>query len=247
MIIFEGVTKVAGAGQAKRNLLTAVQALLPSDRRIAVFARNEQDKKLFIDLLAGLVLPSAGRIVRKAQLSFPPGYLGGFTRGLSVRVNVAHVARIYGAHVETVVDFVSQVSGLGKEFNKLYGDLPNLKKRYLSDILAFSIPFDVYLLGEDVVRPGSARYNKEARALFEARCKTSGMFIASGDAAFAREFCDMGLVLNDGNLRLFRNVERAIAFSEKAAEAPGGSREERRGARKRKRKRTKLAPHHSQK
>jgi capsular polysaccharide transport system ATP-binding protein len=247
MIIFEGVTKVAGAGQKKRGLLTAVQAVLPSDRRIAIFAQTEQDKKLFIDLLAGLVLPSAGRIVRKAQVSFPPGYLGGFTRGLTVRVNVAHVARIYGADVETVVDFVSQVSSLGKDFNKLYGDLPNPKKRYLSDILAFSIPFDAYLLGEDVVRPGSARYNKEARALFEARCKTSGMFIASEDEAFAREFCDMGLVLNDGNLRLFRNVERAIAFSEKAAEDPGRSREERRGARKRKRKKQRLAHDQSQK
>src|SRR6187200_2271176 len=148
MIIFEGVTKVAGGGEKKRNLLTAVQASLPSDRRIAIFARNEQDKKVFIDLLAGVVLPSAGRIVRKAQVSFPPGYLGGFTRGLSVRQNVAHVARIYGADVEAIVDFVSQISGLGKDFSKLYGELPNTKKRYLSDILAFSIPFDVYLLND---------------------------------------------------------------------------------------------------
>ena len=154
MIIFEGVTKFAGAGEKKRKLLTAVQAMLPSDRRIAIFAGNDQDKKLFIDLLAGVVLPSAGRIVRNAQVSFPPGYLGGFTRELSVRQNVAHVARMYGADIETVVNFVSQISGLGKDFNKLYGDLPNTKKRYLSDILAFSIPFDVYLLGDDVVRAG---------------------------------------------------------------------------------------------
>jgi capsular polysaccharide transport system ATP-binding protein len=237
MIIFEGVTKFAGAGEKKRSLLTTVQASLPSDRRIAIFARNEQDQKVFIDLLSGVALPSAGRIVRKAQVSFQPGFLGGFTRGLSVRQNVAHVARIYGADVETIVDFVSQIAGLGKDFNKLYGDLPNTKKRYLSDILAFSIPFDVYLLNDDVVRAGTSRYNKDARALFEARTKTSGMFIASQDPAFAREFCDMGLVLHEGQLRLFRNVERAIAFSEKAAEALSGSREERRNARKRKRKR----------
>jgi capsular polysaccharide transport system ATP-binding protein len=247
MIIFEGVTTAAGAGQNKRNLLKAVQAVLPSDRRIAIFAQSEQDKKLFIDLLAGLVLPSAGRIVRKAQVSFPPGYLGGFTRGLTVRVNVAHVARIYGAHVDTVVDFVSQISEIGKDFHKLYGDLTPLKKRYLSDILAFSIPFDAYLLGDDVVRPGTLRYNKEARALFEARCKTSGMFIACQHVAFAREFCDMGLVLNKGNLRLFRNLERAIAFSEKAANAPGRSWEERRGARKRKKKKQRLARDQSRK
>ena len=241
MIIFEGV-RCRRRRRKKRNLLTAVQASLPSDRRIAIFSRNEQDKKIFIDLLAGVVLPSRADRSKGAGVFRPvtsadsrvgcpfvrsrvlPGSTGGCRRRCGLRQP----------------DF-----GAGKDFNKLR-DLPNLKKRYLSDILAFSIPFDVYLLGEDVVRPGSARYNKEARALFEARCKTSGMFIASEDAAFAREFCDMGLVLSDGNLRLFRNVERAIAFSEKAAEAPGGSREERRGARKRKRKKTRVARHHSQ-
>ena len=160
MIIFEGVTKFAGAGEKKRKLLTAVQASLPSDRRIAIFARNDQDKKLFIDLLAGVVLPSAGRIVRKAQVSFPPGYLGGFTRDLSVRLNVAHVARIYGADVDRSWTSSARFPSSARISTSPYADLPNMKKRYLSDILAFSIPFDVYLLGDEVVRAGG-RYTRK--------------------------------------------------------------------------------------
>ena len=236
MIILEGVTKVAGAGDKRRNVLRAVQLSLPSDRRIAVLGPAGEDTKVFIDLLAGIVLPTAGRIVRRARLSFPPGDLGGFTRELSVRLNVAHVARLYGADVEMIVNFVAQVSDLGKDFDRPYGDLSNARKRYLSDILAFSIPFDVYLLGDDVVRLGDKRYNREARALFEARAKTSGMIIASEDPGFAREFCDMGLVLAHGQAWLFENLEQALAFTDQAVR-PGKTREERRAARRKGRKR----------
>jgi capsular polysaccharide transport system ATP-binding protein len=217
MIILDGVTHVALAGEKKRKILTAVQLMLPPDRRIAILGPEAEDKKAFLNLLAGLVLPSSGRVVRESRLSFPPGYLGGFTRTLSVRLNVAHVARLYGADVDSVVHFVAQVSKLGEDFNKLYGDLPVAKRRSLSEILAFSIPFDVYLLNDDVVRPDTSKYNKDARALFEARAKPSGMIIASQDEAFAREFCDMGLVLVGGRVRLFKNLDRAFSFLEEKA------------------------------
>jgi capsular polysaccharide transport system ATP-binding protein len=240
MIILEEVTKVVGSGRRKRDVLRAVRVKLPSDRRIAVLGPDEEDTKIFVNLLAGIVLPTAGRIVRDAQVSFPAGHLGGFTRELSVRLNVAHVARLYGADVGTIVDFVSQVSDLGKDFDRPYGGLSNAKKRYLSEILAFSIPFDVYLLGEDVVRSGNKRHNREARALFEARAKTSGMLIASQDPGFAREFCDMGLVLAGGDARLFKNLERALAFAEKAV-STSNTREGRRAARKRKKRQERKA------
>jgi capsular polysaccharide transport system ATP-binding protein len=236
MIILQEVTRVAGAGGKKRDVLTAVSVSLPPNRSIAVLGPAGEDTRVFIDLLAGIVLPTAGRIVRHARVSFPAGHLGGFTPELSVRLNVAHVARLYGADVETIVDFVAQVSDLGKDFDRPYGGLSSSRKRYLSEILAFSIPFDVYLLRDDVVRSGGKRYNREARALFEARAKTSGMIIASQDPRFAREFCDMGLVLANGQARLFHNIERALAFAERAAR-PSKKPEDRRAARKKSKKR----------
>ncbi len=66
----------------------------------------------------------------------------------------------------TVVDFVAEVCGLGENFNKPFGQLSSPKRRHLSEILAFSIPFDVYLLSDDLVRSGGKGYNKEASALF---------------------------------------------------------------------------------
>jgi capsular polysaccharide transport system ATP-binding protein len=234
MIILEGVTKVAGGGAKKRNVLTAARARLPSDHRIAVFGSPE-DKKVFIDLLGGVVLPTAGRIIRRARVGFPPGHVGGFTGTLSVRVNVAHVARLYGADVDTIVDFVAEACRLGANFNKPLAQLSSLERRHLSEILAFSIPFDVYLLNDDLVRSGAKGYSKDVSALFEARAKTSGMIIASSDPAFAREVCDVGLVLQDGQIRLFKDIEQAIKFSELSATRLARTDSERRKARRERR------------
>jgi capsular polysaccharide transport system ATP-binding protein len=213
MIILEGVTKIVGTGPEQRQVLVGARARIPSNRRIAVLGPSQDDKGIFIDLLAGLVLPTAGRIIRSARVSFPVGHVGGFARELSVRLNVAHVARLYGADVEPVVDFVAQVAKLGAAFNRPYGDLPNPARKDLSEILAFSIPFDVYLLNDAVVRSTRGRFNREARALFEARAKTSGMIITSQNISFVREFCEMGLVLSEGRLHLFKNLEKAISVA----------------------------------
>lgn len=215
MIILDDVTKLAGAGASKRAVLKSAQITLPSNRRIAVFSAQPEDKKVFIELVAGLVLPNAGRIIRKARVSFPVGHPGGFTPDLSVRSNVAHVARLHEADIDTVVDFVAAVSQLGKEFDRPYGELPSASRRSLSSILAFSIPFDVYLLRDDAVRSGK-NANKAVQALFEARAKTSGMIIAAHNPAFVRKFCDMGLVLIGGRVRAFNDIERAILFAKKS-------------------------------
>ena len=140
------------------------------------------------------------------------------------------------------MNFVAKVSGLSENFSKPYGELSNIQKRHLSTILAFSIPFDVYLLSDELVRVGGKRYNKEASALFQARAKTSGMIIASDDSAFIREFCDMGLVLSGGQIRLFPDIERAISFFEKqTVTIPTKGKEEKRAARKRERRQQRKA------
>ena len=162
MIILDGVTKAGGGGAKKRAVLKTTQATLPSNRRIALLGPRAEDKRIFINLLAGLSLPDSGRVIRNARVSFPVGHAGGFTSEFSVRLNVAHVARLYGAEVEPIVDFVEKVTKLGKAYNKPFGDLSKVAKRDLSQILAFSIPFDVYLLNDDIV--GARQANTEVRA-----------------------------------------------------------------------------------
>ena len=162
-------------------------------------------------LLAGIEFPNSGTIVRNARVSFPVGKVGGFSRDLSVRGNVAHVARLYDADVDEVVDFVKNVVRLGPAYDRPYREIPPRKRQDFSHVLAYSIPFDVYLLGEDIVGMGKRRETSEAFALFEARARTSGMIVATNNASFIMEFCELALIIHNGRVLLTKDVEGAIA------------------------------------
>jgi capsular polysaccharide transport system ATP-binding protein len=215
MIILERVTSVVTVGGKTRKVLAAASEKIPSNRHIALLGPSHEDNRILINLLGGVELPTDGYILRKALVSFPVGHLGGFQRDQTVRLNVAHVARLYGADVQPTVNFVRKVANLGKAFNKPYIELPTVQKKELSELLAFSIPFDLYLLLDEIALPGTRRFHETKHALFEARARTSGMIVAVRDLAFARKYCNMGLVLNRGRLRLFDDVARAISAVEK--------------------------------
>lgn len=212
MIALENVTKIVSFSGDKRKALSSVSVNIPSNKRIALLGPLEQDKNILIDLLAGISLPSSGRILRKARVSFPIGYLGGFAPDMSVRHNVAHVARLYGADVRSVTEFVERLANLGASFNRPYRDLPSDVKRRLGQIVAYSIPFDVYVL--NLGRGGWRQLGDALQALVEARVRPGGMIIGTCNARFAREYCDMGIVLHRGQVLLFDDVEQAILASE---------------------------------
>jgi capsular polysaccharide transport system ATP-binding protein len=212
MIILEQLTKVAGA---RRTILSSVNLEIPSDRRIALVGRVEEDKRELINLLAGLSLPTSGRIERLAEVSFPVGELPGVSREHSIRVNVAHVARLYGADVMETIRLVEQIMRLGEDFDKPYDSLPRPLRKPLAAAVAFAVPFDVYLLSDGILQrtiEGRASQRQDAitLALFEARAKTSGMIIATNNVRYAREICEMALLLDNGRLELFADVARAF-------------------------------------
>lgn len=215
MIIFDQVTMTvtthARTAHARtRAVLSSVNLVIPSDRRIALLGPSILDNRLFLNLLGGIILPRAGRIVRKAKVSFPVGHLGGFAAKLPVRSNVAHLARVYGADVATMVEFVERVAGLGPSFNKPFMLLSSSMKRHLGRIVGYAIPFDLYVLTEEIVR-GKNKDRDISYDLFQARSRTAGMIIPTDSAQFAREHCEMALVLYGGQLILFDQVEKALS------------------------------------
>lgn len=231
MIILDRVSKVIRRGGKTHEMFSDISEMIPTNRRIAVLGPNPREKRVFVNMLAGVELPTSGNILRKARVSFPVGHMGGFANDMSVRLNVSHVARLYGSDVHAVVDFVEQVMKLGPAFDRPYGALAARERFEFCQVLAYSIPFDVYVLGEEASKP-NARNKMEVKSLFEARARTSGMILATQDEAFAREFCDMGIIVNRGRVRVIKGIERALAA---AAEIPNERGARRNGGGKRRR------------
>jgi capsular polysaccharide transport system ATP-binding protein len=222
MIVLEHLTKVSGSVFNSRKVLSSVNLEIPSDQRIALVGSSAEDRRILVDLLGGVALPTAGRVIRKAEVSFPVGQLPGFSKDLTVRVNVAHVARLYGANVKTTVEIVEKLIDLGNVFDKPYDDMPRQLRKPLAQIVAFAIPFDAYILTDDSLRPVQESRHRRDRddhsaacyALFQARLKTSGMIIPTDDLDFAREHCEMGMVLYQGRLELLDDVDDSFRLGQ---------------------------------
>ena len=215
MIILHEVTKLV----ASRTVLSSVSIKIPSDRRIALVGSSDRDKEILIDILAGVAMPSSGRVERRAEVSFPVGSLPGFSKEFSVRLNVAHVARLYGANVRQTVEIVETALNIGAAFDKPYQQLSRDLRKPLGQIVAFALPFDVYALTDDRFQPPSSKPQRHRRdtdhaascfALFQARSRTSGMIIPTNDSGFIQEYCDAALLLERGKLRLFDDPNEAV-------------------------------------
>jgi capsular polysaccharide transport system ATP-binding protein len=230
MIILDQLTKTSGPFFKRRHILSLVTIEIPSHQKIALVGQTDQDIRAFIELLAGLAKPTSGTITRLAEVSFPVGQLPGFAKEHTIRLNVAHAARLYGADVAATVDVVEQVMDMGSAFDKPYEHMPRGMRIPLAQAVAFALPFDLYLLTDDRVGASAGRKQprntRSANWLFEARAKNSGMIIPTRNVEFARDFCDMALVLQNGTLELFKDVDEAFH-----AVAPPKTRKLRRGRR----------------
>lgn len=215
MIILHELTQLV----ASRTVLSSVSIKIPSNRRIALVGGSDRDKEILIDILAGAAMPSSGRVERRAEVSFPVGSLPGFSKEFSVRLNVAHVARLYGANVRQTVEIVETAFNIGAAFDKSYAQLSRDLRKPLAQIVAFALPFDVYALTDDRFQPPSAKPQRRQRgadhsaacfALFQARLRTSGMIIPTNDSGFISEYCDAAMLLDRGRLRLFDDPNEAV-------------------------------------
>jgi capsular polysaccharide transport system ATP-binding protein len=207
MIVLHDASKLSKHGFVLRR---ADLISIPSHRRIALLGPSEADKRDLIDLLSGVRMLSTGHVRRYAALSFPVGHLGSQSRDLTVRQNVAHVARVYGADVAKTVAFVAAVLDNNPLFERPLREFPQEQLRTLLAIIALSIPFDTFLLADDVFL-GGGRLKERCYALFRARIEKAGAIISARNAQFARQHCDMALFLHKGLLTAFEDVEEALS------------------------------------
>lgn len=214
MITLDNVSKLIrhkrGAIGSGTKILNSVNVTFPTSRRIAVLGHDEVAKSALIRMLAGISLPTTGRVIRHAKLSFPVGYVGGLSEELTVRQNVIHVAKVYQANVSEVVQFVQDVTRFGQDFDKPYANLSRIMRSELGTVLAYSIRFDVYLL-DGAIAKGRPAFREKYSAIFEERIKTSGVIFATRDVRAVQKYCDMGAVIHKGSLRLYDRIDHALA------------------------------------
>jgi capsular polysaccharide transport system ATP-binding protein len=72
------------------------------------------------------------------------------------------------------------------------------------------IPFDMYLVDE-ITAVGDAAFRRETSELLKSRLGQAGAIVVSHAPAQLRGLCTAGAVLEEGRLRMFNDLDEAIA------------------------------------
>jgi capsular polysaccharide transport system ATP-binding protein len=209
MIQLTNVFKFYRTERHQKIVLDHVSTVFESGTSYALLGVNGAGKSTTLRLIAGTELPNGGKIRRTVRVSWTLGIGAGFHPLMSGRDNLHFIARIYGADVRKVVNFVEDFAELGD-----YLDAP--VKTYSSGMysrLAFgasmAIEFDCYLIDEGL-SVGDARFQARCDEIFAQRRKYADVIMVSHSMSAVKTFCSKGGVLLDGRLIMFDSVDQAI-------------------------------------
>lgn len=209
MIQLDNVYKFYQIDRFRKVVLNFVSLNFEPGRSYGILGINGAGKSTLMRILAGTELPNSGGVRRTVRVSWPLGFAGGLHPGMTGRENVQFVARAYGHDVRKVTEFVEDFAEIGP-----YLDAP--VKTYSSGMtqrvafgLSMAIDFECYLIDE-VMAVGDARFQSRCRAEFQKRKQYADIIMVSHSIPNILEYCERGLVLANGQLHYFPNVDDAV-------------------------------------
>ena len=217
MIRFENLTKSFQLRGERKLVIDNLSMTLPTGRSLALLGRNGAGKSTLLQMIAGTMRPDSGRVVSDGSISWPVGFGGSFHRELTGAQNVRFIARIYGVDTDSLLAFVADFAELGKFFHMPVRSYSSGMRSRLTFGTSMGIRFDTYLVDE-VTAVGDAVFKRKSRALFVERMQQSSAIMVSHSMNQLRQFCNAGVVLEDGQLQYFDDLEEAIALHEQMME-----------------------------
>lgn len=209
MIRFENLTKSFMVAGERKIVIDNLNLTLPTGKSLALMGRNGAGKSTLLDMIAGIQRPDSGQIISDGTISWPVGFGGSFHKDMTGAQNVRFIARIYGVDTFELAAFVKDFAELGKHFYMPIRSYSSGMKSRLAFGTSMGIKFDTYLVDE-VTAVGDARFKNKSRAVFRARMKDSSAILVNHSMSQLREFCDSGIVLEDGQMQYFEDLEEAI-------------------------------------
>ncbi len=209
MIVFEDISKGFWVKGEYRPVIRNLNLTLPSSKSLALLGRNGAGKSTLLSIVAGTMRPDTGRVISDGSISFTVGYAGSFHGDMTGAQNTRFVARVYGVDSDELTDFVEDFAEIGKHFHMPVRTYSSGMKARLAFGISMGIKFDTYLIDE-ATATGDQRFREKSKEIFKIRMSQSSAIMVSHSMADIRNFCDAGLVLLDGEIEVFDNVEDAI-------------------------------------
>lgn len=193
-----------------RHILRNMTLDLPGDRSVAIVGRNGAGKSTLLRMVSGILNPDRGVIERVGKVSWPLGFSGGFHPALTGRQNARFIARVYGADTDEMVEFVEDFSELGGFLDMPFQTYSTGMRARLAFGVSMAADFDWYLVDE-ITAVGDKIFKEKCRRAFEEKLSSAQLLMVSHSDATLRDYCEAGLMLNNGEAWYFEDLNDALA------------------------------------
>jgi capsular polysaccharide transport system ATP-binding protein len=211
VIHLKNLTKTYRLDGVSKTIIDKVNLTLPARTSIGLLGRNGAGKSTLLRMIAGTQVPTSGEIIVEGSVSWPVGFAGSFHADLTGAQNTRYIARIYGVDSDELVAFTEDFAELGAHFHLPLRTYSSGMISRLAFAASMGISFDVYLVDE-ITAVGDAAFRKKSNDLFMARMSGAGAIVVNHTMSVIRELCTKAMVLDDGELRWFDNVDDAIRY-----------------------------------
>ncbi|MBY5921265.1 ABC transporter ATP-binding protein [Ferrimonas balearica] len=211
MIKLECLTKYYPSRLGNQYIFKNLSFEIPSDHNIAILGSNGAGKSTLFRLLAGSEYPNHGRVVTDLNLSWPVALATGIHPKMTGRENTRFIGMVNGvADLDLYEEKVQDFAELGKKYDLPVSTYSSGMRPRLAFACSIAIDFDVYLIDE-VTSVGDARFRKKAKEALLQKSRDSNVIMVSHEMSELREFCDSALVLHQGELTFYQDLEQGIA------------------------------------
>lgn len=211
-IRLENLTKFYPTPAGRRYIFRDLNYMFPQEGNIGILGFNGAGKSTLMRLIGGTDFPNRGQVHADCRISWPVGLAAGFQGSLTGRENVKFVSRVYGdtpsVRAERI-DYVTEFAELGDYLDMPVNTYSSGMRSRLSFGLSMAFEFDVYLVDE-VIAVGDRQFKKKSEAAFRQRQEKARLITVSHDLGLLKSLCNVGIVLNKGQLQSYDSIEDAI-------------------------------------
>ncbi|NBB80320.1 MAG: ATP-binding cassette domain-containing protein [Verrucomicrobia bacterium] len=212
MIKIRNLTKSYKVRNGRHYVFRGVDADFPEGANIAIIGPNGGGKSTFLRILGGIDHPDSGEIITPRSFSWPLGLRGGFVGHMTGRDNCRMICNLYGLHhrhTRKKLDEIKELSGIKEYFEEPVKYYSSGMAGRLGFALSMAFSFDYFLIDE-ITAVGDAHFREMAKRTLEEKARFSKVIMVSHSMGDIKKFCDVGVLLKDGKLTVYNDLDEAI-------------------------------------
>ncbi|MAX42649.1 MAG: polysaccharide/polyol phosphate ABC transporter ATP-binding protein [Alteromonadaceae bacterium] len=183
---------------------------IPTESNVAILGKNGAGKSTLFRILAKSEYPDSGKILTNKSMSWPVALATGVHPQMTGRENTRFVGRINNVpNLRKYEKKVQEFAELDKRYDLPVRTYSSCMRARLVFACCININFDIYLIDE-ATSVGDPKFRKKAREALEVKAKEAGLIMVSHEIDQIREFCKSAILLDNGQLTYYSDLEEAI-------------------------------------